>query len=138
MKKDYKIKRVLTGLFISFTGILIGCNKVEIVFPSTMEMLTTEEEKPNTFYGEGWQKLYIDNELMVHINFKEWKGNNRQYHNRCRVEYDKEHYENLNNTVVQSDKVQDGKVCITEEDTVTEGKYIVYWEEENTYTVKPL
>ncbi|MBE6024204.1 MAG: hypothetical protein E7231_13580 [Cellulosilyticum sp.] len=131
-----KYKRLKNGILLIGTLLYTtGCSY--FTSPTEIEMLMVEEQV-ETFYGEGVQRSYFDNELVQEITFKEWKGKNKKYRSEAEVLTKKEVFEQLSNEEITEEMLQGEYVLQTEQDTFNETQFIAYLPYKNYYCIKDM
>lgn len=112
-----------------------GCS----YFTSSAAMeVFTREEQVETFYGEGMGKVYIDDQLIQEIEYKEWKGKNKKYHSEAEAVTKREFFDQYYNEEISEEMLNGDYVTLWEEDTVDDKQCIVYLPHKNQYSIQTL
>lgn len=115
-------------------GLLIttsGCSLLSS--EGTIEAMVQGDLEVNTFYGEGEMRQYYNEELLLTIGYKEWKGTENKY----RVEYKYTVTDSYKEAV--DNGLKKGDIESGEEIDITNGdQLIAYVPDRDTYYIKPV
>lgn len=123
------------GLIIISAFQLTGCN---FWTSNTVMRVLDHNEEVETFYGEGKERFYIDNEMVQECTFKETKGKNGHYYSEAVIKSKKEFFEEYYEEEITEDMIQDGLVVYTEKDIFTSKQMILYLSHRNEYCIKDI
>lgn len=127
----YKINWKIWGIYMLLIGIFMlttGCTKS--IYPNIIETFK-EEERVETFYGEGVTTIYLNGELLEKQEWKQWKGKGKQYRINADI-ITKEKYFEDNYT---SDMLHHGYVNYSVENILTDQQFILYLPYKDSYFI---
>lgn len=121
---------LIMGLIVNLTG----CT----YFKSIDVLQPLAEEEIYTFYGEGRERLYLEDELIQEVSFREWKGRGKNYHSEAEIAIDQAFYEEYYEEAPPKELVKGDVAILREEHTYNEEQMIVYLPHKNEYSIKEM
>lgn len=136
MLKKYPGWIILGMMIIGIAFQATGCGY--FTSPTAIEALT-KEDQVDTFYGEGKGNIYIDNKLVQKYDFREWKGQDKDYFVRADIRTEEEFFKQYYGEEEITPSMRDGDwILMREEDTFNDSELVVYVAHKNQYSIKSM